>query len=398
MAYCVEDSGAKVAIADDERLVRLLPVLPALRKAGLSTLITVRAQHLPQFAKADSLEEVLRRHQSSTVLPDVVIDADDDATIFYTSGTTGKPKGALGTQRNFVTNLFNLQVAPMRAALRRGEEIPAPDPNAPQKGFLLSVPLTTAGGMKLVIMHKWDAGEALRLIEKEKITTAGGVPSMVWQMVEHPDWAKRDLSSLEGFSFGGAPAAPELVRAVRGRLPLGSASNGYGLTETSSADYVRKPDSIGVPVPVNQVKIVNDAGKEVARGQIGEIWIKGPNIIKAYWNKPEATASTITADGWLKSGDVGIMDDEGFIYIKDRAKDMLIRGGENIYCVEVEDALFSHPSVMDAAVVSIPHRILGEEVAAAVQIKPQYVGKVGEEDLRRHCRKRWVGRGWYAGE
>jgi len=152
--------------------------------------------------------------------------------------------------------------------------------------------------------------------------------------------------------------------------------NGYGLTETSSIttqnnaeDYVAKPDSAGLAVPVVDLKVVGPDGRELAPGEIGELWIKGPNIVKGYWNKPEATAEAIT-DGWLRSGDLVRLDEEGFVTILDRAKDMLIRGGENIYCVEVENALFDHPAVMDAAVVGIPHRVLGEEVGAVVQIAP----------------------------
>ncbi|HEX4354648.1 MAG TPA: fatty acid--CoA ligase family protein, partial [Polyangiales bacterium] len=185
-----------------------------------------------------------------------------------------------------------------------------------------------------------------------------------------------DTSSLGAVSYGGAPAAPELVRRIRDAFPQCTASNGYGLTETSALvianvgiDYDRKPDSIGLPVAVCEVKIIAADGGELEAGHVGELCIKGPNVVAGYWRKPEATAQSFQ-EGWLYTGDIARIDDEGFVYILDRAKDMLIRGGENVYCVEVEDVLYSHPAVMDAAVVGIPHRVLGEEVGAIVQLAP----------------------------
>jgi long-chain acyl-CoA synthetase len=224
------------------------------------------------------------------------------------------------------------------------------------------------------MMYKWDPERALELIERERINSFGGVPAMVWQVLESPSFSKRDLSCVTSVGYGGAPAAPELVRRIQEAFPKVSPGQGYGLTETSSvttlnggADYIAKPDSVGPPVPVVDVKIVDQAGRELPVGEVGEIWIRGPNVVSGYWNKPEATAETIT-DGWLHSGDLGRVDEEGFVYVLDRAKDMLIRGGENIYCVEVESVLYDHPAVMDAAVVGLSHRVLGEEVAAVVQV------------------------------
>jgi long-chain acyl-CoA synthetase len=241
-------------------------------------------------------------------------------------------------------------------------------------------------GGKLVIMHKWDAGRALELIERERVTTFGGVPSMVMQVLDHPDFARRDLSSVKSVGYGGAPAPPDLVRRIKEHFPGGSPSNGYGLTETSSVttmnagdDYVRKPDSVGPPVPVCDVKVVDEDGRALALGEVGELWIKGPNVVRGYWNKPEATAATFT-DGWLHSGDVARIDEEGFVFIVDRAKDMVIRGGENVYCVEVEAVLYEHPAVSDAAVIGIPHDVLGEEVGAVVQLRPGH--QATEEELR----------------
>lgn len=211
---------------------------------------------------------------------------------------------------------------------------------------------------------------------------------MVWQVLESPEFGERDLSSVKSVGYGGAPAAPELVRRIKEAFPDVSPGNGYGLTETSSVttynggqDYVERPDSVGVPVPVCEVKVVDEQGTTLPTGQVGELWIKGPNVVKEYWNKPDATAETFT-DGWLHSGDLARIDEEGFVYIVDRAKDIIIRGGENVYCVQVESVLYDHPDVMDAAVIGLPHKVLGEEVGAVVQVKPG--ASVTEEDLRKH--------------
>lgn len=325
----------------------------------------------------------------------------DVATIFYTSGTTGEPKGAVGTHLNICTNLFNLVYAGMSRGVGAAASSTAPALRPTQ---LLSVPFfhvtgchstlvpALAFGSKIVLMYRWDAERALELIEREQVTSFGGVPTMVWQVLESPDFAKRDTSSVQGIGYGGAPAPPELARRIKEHFPTVSPGNGYGMTETSSlavgnggADYMRKPESVGRPAPVNDVMIADEAGNEVATGELGEVCMRGPNVVMGYWNKPEATAETFR-DGWLHSGDIGRVDDEGFLFIVDRAKDMVIRGGENVYCVEIETVLYEHPDVSEAAVIGIPHRVLGEEVAAVVKRVPG--SSVSEEDLKDHVAQR----------
>jgi long-chain acyl-CoA synthetase len=369
-------------------------------------MIVARGAHgsLPRF------EDVLGTVSADAVAPDVAVDPEDDATIFYTSGTTGQPKGALGTQRNICGNLMSLIFSNARSTMRKGAspaEAAAAGGARGQNSYLLSVPFfhatgchsvlvaNTAFGGKLVIMYKWEPGRALELIEREQITTFGGVPAMVWQVLDHPDFEKRDTSSVQSIGYGGAPAPPELVRRIEAMFPGKTPSNGYGLTETSSVttmnagvDYIERPTSVGVPVPVCDVKVVSEEGADLPAGSVGELWIKGPNVVKGYWNKPEATAATFS-DGWLHSGDVARVDEEGFVYIVDRAKDMIIRGGENVYCVEVEAALYEHPAVADAAVIGIPHQVLGEEVGAVVQLKAG--ANAGEDDLRAFVAKRLAG-------
>jgi len=256
--------------------------------------------------------------------------------------------------------------------------------------------VNTAAGGKLVIMHHFDPERTLELIERERITTFGGVPTMVMQVLDSPAMATRDTSSVRTVSYGGAPAPPELVKRIKEAFPVGQPGNGYGMTETSAAstlntgpDYVKHPDSIGTIVPVSDAAIVPEdfdglepapdrpSGPEVT----GELWIKGPQVVRGYWNKPEATAQTFT-NGWVHTGDVARIDEEGFIYIVDRAKDVIIRGGENIYSAEVEAALFEHPSVADCAVIGVPHPVMGEEVGAVIVLRRG--ASVAAEDLARH--------------
>ncbi|GAC1333075.1 MAG: class I adenylate-forming enzyme family protein [Beijerinckiaceae bacterium] len=401
LEYALHDCGAKVAFLDSERFERLtehLHNLPNLTK--LFVCRSVEPIVHPRVAKLESIIGTVNDWSELPALPvpDVALAPDDDATIFYTSGTTGKPKGALGTHRNSISSLLAHPVSFARSCLRRGEPLPQPDPNAPQKATLVSVPLfhvtgcqailtvAVANGAKLVLMHRWNAELAMQLIERERCTSAGGVPTIAWQLVEHPALGKYDLSSLESVSYGGAPAAGELVRRITQAFPVVKAGTGWGMTETSSTfthlmaeDYEHRPDSCGPPLPVCDLKIVAEDGHTLPVGEVGELWAKGPNVVKEYWRKPEANAETFV-DGWLRTGDLARLDEEGFCYIVDRAKDMLIRGGENIYCVEVENVLYQHPAIIDAAIVAIPHRTLGEEPGAIVTLAPG--AHATEDELR----------------
>jgi len=409
LEYGLTDSGSKVAVVDAERYQRITEHLhncPALKRVYVSREPDEIAH--PMVAK---LEDVIGGADDWAQLPDQTLPAcevapDDDATIFYTSGTTGKPKGALGTHRGINSNIMSAGAAGARHFLRRGEAPPAPDPNAPQRSILLSVPFFHATGCfavlnpmlffggKLVMQFKWDVIRAFELIQREKIQAAGGVPTIAWQLIEHPARADYDLSSLESVSYGGAPAAPELVRRILDAFPKSQPGQGWGMTETCATvtsngaeDYMNRPDSCGPAAAVAELKIVDpgDGVTELPIGELGELWAKGPMIVKGYWNKPEATAQTFV-DGWVRTGDLARLDEEGFCYIVDRAKDMLIRGGENIYCVEVENVLYDHPAVMDAAIVGIPHKTLGEEPGAVVTLKPG--AEATEQELRAHVAER----------
>jgi long-chain acyl-CoA synthetase len=405
LEYGLTDSGAKIAIMDAERYQRLIEHLP--RCPDLVRVYVSREAEEIAHPLVTKLETVIGGANDwaglpDQALPEVELDADDEATIFYTSGTTGKPKGALATHRGVNSNILSGACAGARAFLRRGEKPPEPDPNAPQRSTLLSVPFFHAtgcfavlnpslfGGAKLVLMHKWDVIKAFELIQRERIQSAGGVPTIAWQLIEHPLRSNYDLSSLESVAYGGAPSAPELVRKIKETFPKSAPGNGWGMTETCATvtthgaeDYANRPMSCGPAVPVAELQIrdVADGVTVLGVNEVGELWAKGPMIVKNYWNKPEATAQTFV-DGWVRTGDLARVDEEGFCFIIDRAKDMLIRGGENIYCIEVENVLYDHPAVMDAALVGIPHKTLGEEPGAVVTLKPG--AEATEAELRAH--------------
>lgn len=402
LEYGLTNSGSSIAVMDVERYERVrehLDNCPDLRKVYVS-----RSKEEIADPRVARLESVLGgtadwKTIGDVAIPDISYGPDDDAAIFYTSGTTGLPKGAVISHRNIISNMFNSASAQARAFLRRGEAPPAPDPTAPPKAFLISVPFFHAtgcfaimipslmAGNKVVMQRRWDVDQALEIMQREKVTHFGGVPTIAWQVLEHPRVNEYDLSSVEGCAYGGAPAAPELVKRLKERFPSSAPSQGWGMTETSATavsntgeDYERKPASTGVPSATGEVKIVGEGDRELPRGEVGELWYKGPIVVRGYWQNDQATAETFV-DGWIKTGDLAKIDDEGFVYIVDRAKDMLIRGGENIYCVEVENALYDHPAVMDAAVIGKPHLTLGEEPLAVVYLKP---GMAATSDELRH--------------
>lgn len=375
--YALGDCGASLVIADSERIERAAPLF---EKFGIPG-IAVRAEGaLPPGV--DHLDDVFDREAT---LPDVEIGIDDDATILYTSGTTGHPKGAVSSQRAVMSALT--AYACRAIADRIAQPPTARETHSWPTSFILVVPLfhvtglvpvmmsCFAAGYKLVMMYKWNPERALELIEREHITTFVGVPTMSWDLLESPDFERRDTTSLQSIGGGGAPAPPELVHRISRSFRSGRPGIGYGMTETnaygpqnSGPDYVRKPRSSGRAVPTMQIKVGNAEGKEVPRGEVGEIFFRGVNLIRGYWNNPEATAEAIV-DGWLRSGDIGRMDDEGFIFVEDRAKDMVLRAGENIYSAEVEAALYDRQDIYEAAVFGIPHPRLGEEVAAAILLR-----------------------------
>ncbi|KAF8812455.1 acetyl-CoA synthetase-like protein [Phlegmacium glaucopus] len=395
LRYCLIHIQCKLIIVDPECADRLEPISKNLvTETGSSGILVLEACDGKGFWEGmqtwDSALKDFKGDGRKLLDMDLGLIPEDNATILFTSGTTGNPKGVLSTQRQFLTNIINVTIAGRRAILRRGEEIPEPVPG-PQKGILISAPLfhvagittpilASLSGMKIVLMRKWDRKEASRLIKNENVAIAGGVPSVVSDLTDISDG---DLS-LESIIFGGSPAPDTLALRAGKAFPAAVMSQGYGLTETNGAavgfageDYVARPTSCGLATPVNDVIIMN-GDTSVPPGTVGEVWLRGPNVMKGYWRDQ---------DGWLKTGDLGLLDNDGFLYIRDRIKDVIIRGGENIDSVSVENAFYADDRVLEVAAVGVPDARLGELVSAVVFIKPAYKGEVTEASLKSIAQK-----------
>ncbi len=381
MAYALKDSAPKVLFADSERLARVLE-----RPQMVEGVKVVAVRTDPPHELIDWAEVIERGGE----MPAVEVDPDADACIFYTSGTTGFPKGAQLTHRGCIANLMNMmfsgQVQALATSRATGVVI---DPEAaPIPVSLVTTPLfhvtanncgaylVTAAGGTMVLMYRWDAGEALSLIETHRITAMSGVPVMAREVLTHPKFETTDTSSLMSLGGGGAQLPPDLVAKIDSKVASARPNTGYGMTETcgiitsvSGDFFVDKPDSAGPAMPAFEVKVVDDEGQALPSGQVGELWVRGTPVIKGYINRPDATAESIT-DGWLHTGDVARIDEDGFIYLVDRKKDMVLRGGENVYCAEVEAAIYHHDAVAECCVFGVPDERLGEEVGVAVVLRP----------------------------
>jgi long-chain acyl-CoA synthetase len=402
LEFGLTNSESKVLIGDARRIASLYDRLPEMREL----------RHVFVIEDDAAFDHPVRRLSELMAdpgdpgMPGTPIDEDDLLAICYTSGTTGQPKGATLTHRQTIANLQNIIVMGIANAMR-GTPAPEAESGA-QSAALLVVPLfhvtgclstmtlNYATGGKLVLMPvgRFDPEVAMQIIEREKVTSIGGVPTVMWRILESPNLDRYDLSSVKRASYGGAPAAPELVERIEKVFPhmRKTLTTAYGLTETASVatahggeDYFAHPGSVGRAAPTVEIRVVGDDGRDVPPGRRGEIWIKGPTVMnRGYWQRPDANEASFT-DGWFHTGDIGYLDADGFLYLVDRAKDMIIRAGENVYCVEVENVLFDHPDVVDAAVVGVPHKTLGEEVKAVVQLRAGAAADA--EALREFCRK-----------
>tara|TARA_B100001540_G_scaffold315391_1_gene342527 strand:+ start:13752 stop:15527 length:1776 start_codon:yes stop_codon:yes gene_type:complete len=408
MEFGLADSTPKALIVDEERLKRVEPELEGLRKNSSLHVIGVRVQgELPE----DSIhwEDAIEKASELPSAPEIDISPEDDVCIFYTSGTTGRPKGAALTHRGAVSNLLNLgfwnamTVTAGMKAVAAGETPAGADKQAGESnpGSVLAVPLfhvtgcncclhpVTAQGGRLILMYRWDAGVALELIEKERPSTFTGVPTMARELINHPDFETRDTSSLSHLGGGGAAVQPDLVHKIEKKID-GRPSTGYGLTEVngviamnSAHFFTAKPESTGPVVPILESRIVSEDGEDQEAGQLGELWVRGGNVFRGYLNRPEANEEILT-DGWFHTGDIGYLDDDGFLFLVDRAKDMVLRGGENVYSAEVEAAIYEHPSVAEAAVFAVPDERLGEAVGVAIVKLPG--AQLTAEELQNHVR------------
>ncbi len=387
MVYGLEDSGAKVLLADRERLERL-----AQRPGAAPGLAVVGVRCEDTLAGATPLERALADVEPGP-MPDAPHGPNDDATIFYTSGSTGHPKGVVACHRNILSALLSWELDVHAAAHMRGRTVPVPDE---QQATLLGVPLFHVTGShavylasyraqrRVVCMYKWDVERAAELIERERITSVVAPPAMTGDLVALASTTERDLSSLAFVGGGGAARAPAQVRDIDRTFRRAAPNTGWGMTETNAIgagiagrDYVEHPESSGRASAVLDLRIVDEAGRELPAGERGELQVHGASVVRGYWERPDANAETFV-DGWLRTGDVAYLDEEGFLYIVDRIKDLVIRGGENIGCGAVEAVLLEHPAVIEASVYGVPDERLGEEVGATLHVE----GTLDEAALR----------------
>ncbi|MDD3797780.1 MAG: class I adenylate-forming enzyme family protein [Novosphingobium sp.] len=391
MRYCTEDVGASFAITDEPRAEKLA-------EAGYTGTCFV-------FDRA-ALEHFAQRY-AGHALPQSRADTDDPACILFTSGTTGRPKGAIITHRAMLTGIMMAQHAGARFAARMAAQLGI-DPEAmmagrPQGAVLLIFPLfhvsgcqsiflgMMARGGKIVFHKRWNPAEALRLIEEETVTEFTGPPMTLWDVLNEPSRATRDLSSIGSIASGGQAMPTNLLAALQEAFPGRVFGGGYGMTETAGSVslamgdlYTARPECSGVAHDVAEMRVVDDDGAALPPGEVGEICVRGPMVMTGYWGKPEETAQAIDAEGWLKTGDVGLIDETGYVTIVDRKTNMVISKGENIYCAEIERVISDHPDVADVAAFGMPDERLGERLA--VSIMPEPGRALSADDVREHVR------------
>ncbi|WP_375384255.1 class I adenylate-forming enzyme family protein [uncultured Microbacterium sp.] len=397
LAFALEDCGAVVLVADGERIERLEAAIG--ESTQLRTAVSVRTDR--RFDRVTPWETVKAALKTVVDLPEVELSSDDLATIVYTSGTTSRARGVMHSHRNHCTNVVNALALTAVTQLLAEDSESSESGDKPQGGVLAQMPLfhitqlatlymNAVAGAKVALMTKWDVEKALDLIERERLTAFVGVPLQAQDIFDSPGLVRRDLSSLERFALAATTIPPEQVRRVEqifhGKvIPISA----YGMTEATTgvtfiggAEYLLHPHSVGRPLAVVDVKIVDEHGNRVRMGDAGELWVRGPNVSRGYWNLPAETAAAFT-DGWHHSGDVAHFDDAGLLYIVDRIKDVVIRAGENIHTGEVEHVLYEAPSVHTAVVFGIPHPRFDEELVAVVRLSKGYESTSAEQ-LQQH--------------
>jgi long-chain acyl-CoA synthetase len=356
VAYYLGDAGAKLLFAWHEFADA---AHAGAEQAGTECVLVEPGELEALLARIEPVAEVTER------------DAADTAVILYTSGTTGAPKGAELTHGNL---LRNVEVSVEIFGLDERAVTLGALPLFHAFGQTCGLNATIAVAGTLTLLPRFDGGKALEIIERDRVTVFEGVPTMYAAMLHHPRATEADVSVLEVCVSGGAAMPVEVMRAFEQRFGC-QILEGYGLSETSPVasfnrrDRERKPGSIGVPVEGVEMRVVDDEGTELPRGEVGEIVIRGHNVMKGYWQRADATAAAIDADGWFRTGDMARIDEDGFFFIVDRKKELVIRGGFNVYPREIEEVVYEHPAVREAAVVGVPHDTLGEEVGVAIALK-----------------------------
>ena len=386
LVYGIDLCECSLVLADEPRAKRLDGAEHSAKVVVFGHQSPASEGLAPIWAEGDTATQILGE-----------LGADDLATILYTSGSTGNPKGAYSDHLGVVSGVMNYicQTAMILQLLTERGEAPTVQPSA-----LVTVPLfhvtgeiplflqSIAMGRKLVMMPRWDATEALRLLDEEKITYFVGVPLMSYELATHPDRDKYDLSQCKSFAAGGAPRPVEHVNKIKEAFPEGFPLLGYGLTETNAVgagnlneNYMAKPGSTGMPSrPLVDMAILNDAGEPLATGEIGEVSIRSVCNFLGYWKNEEATQAAYTDDGYFRTGDLGYLDPDGYLFIVDRKKDIIIRGGENISCIEVEEAIYAHDKVAECSVFSLPDDRFGEVPGAVYLVQPGQT--LSEDELR----------------
>ena len=377
LAYMLENSGARVLLMD----ARLWPEIASIRATVPLEAILVLGDAPPG---TEPFERLADTRDASLPRPPV---EDDLALIMYTSGTTGRPKGAVSAHRTLVTSLLTFERC---CELGADERTLIAVPVFHATGLIAQLLVMACVGGTAVLLRTFDAAEALRLLDAERITHIHAAPTVYVMLMSQPGYRERGRT-MRVFAYGGAPMPPPEIQRLRAWRPEARLYNIYGMTETVAstaylrdADALRKSSTVGWPVPVVDVRTVRpENGEECGPDEVGELWVWGPTVVSGYWANPDATAATM-GDGWLRTGDLARIDAEGFVSIVDRLKDMINRGGEKVYCVEVEDVLCGHPAVQEAAVVGIPDPVYGEAVRACVV--PRAGHAIDADDIRR-----WVG-------
>jgi long-chain acyl-CoA synthetase len=373
VAFYLGDPEAKVVFAWHDFADA---AVPGAAEAGTECILVSPLDFAELLAGAEPTTEIVERS------------GDDTAVILYTSGTTGTPKGAELTHANLRTNVD--------AVLRMWHF--GPDdvvlgalPLFHAFGQTCALNAAIAAGSCLTLLPRFDAGKALEIIERDRVTVFEGVPTMYSALMHHPARERFDTSTLRLCVSGGASLPLEVLRSFEAAFDC-PILEGYGLSETSPVasfnhpDRPRKPGSIGTPIEGVEMAVLAESGDDAAEGEVGEIVIRGNNLMKGYWRRPDATAEAITADGWFHTGDLARVDEDGFFFIVDRKKDLVIRGGYNVYPREIEEVMHEHPAVREVAVIGIPHPELGEEVGAAVALKPGM--QASETELRDFVKER----------
>jgi len=367
VAFHLGDSQAKLLFAWHDFAE---PAQRGANEAGADCVIVAPGEFERMLASSEPATGVVDR------------EADDTAVILYTSGTTGTPKGAELTHANLQSNV---EVVVRMLSVGSDDVILGALPLFHAFGQTCGLNTAISSGACLALVPRFDAGKVLETIERERVTVFEAVPTMYVALLHHPGHERFDVSRLRLCVSGGAALPVEVLRGFEAAFEC-TVLEGYGLSETSpvasfsQADRERKPGSIGTPVEGVEMEVVGDDRYPVAPGEVGEIAIRGPNVMKGYWHHPDATAEVMDQDGWFYTGDMARVDEDGYFFIVDRKKDMIIRGGYNIYPREIEEVFYEHPAVLEAAVIGVPHAELGEEVAAAVTLKPDV--QVTADELR----------------